>query len=180
MKIAYIAHPIGGNVKENLEKIIKIVRDINLKEPMVVLFAHYWVDCHALDDNIEEERERGIKNDREFFFRKSFDELRLYGDRISKGMKAEILLALSLNIPVIGMTDETKRGLANIFNDVLKIPCGIYCYNKDYRCPHHEIKKDKPSQEDGYCHLLEEGDWESKNVSLLWDSVKECGLNDEE
>lgn len=30
MKVVYIAHPIGGNIQENLEKIKQIVRQINL------------------------------------------------------------------------------------------------------------------------------------------------------
>jgi len=108
MRIAYIAHPIGGDVQNNLEKIKNIVRHINLTEPEIVPFAKYWVDCHALDDNSREERERGIKNDREFFERRSFDELRLYGDRISKGMRAEIALAEKYCIPIVPMTTETQ------------------------------------------------------------------------
>lgn len=110
MKIVYVAHPISGDVKGNLKKIIDIIRDINLNEPDVVPFAHYWVDCHALDDDNPEERMRGIKNDREFFERKSFDELRLYGDRISNGMRKEMELAFKYNIPVIAMTEGTGKG----------------------------------------------------------------------
>lgn len=101
MKIAYIAHPISGDISGNLEKIRQIVREINLNEPDVVPFAPYWLDCHALDDNIPEERERGIKNDHELFNRGFIDELRLYGDMVSNGMRAEIELAESLGIPVV-------------------------------------------------------------------------------
>ena len=63
MIVAYIAHPIGGDVINNLKKIEAIGRQINLSEPNVIPFAHYYFDCNTLDDNNQEERERGIKND---------------------------------------------------------------------------------------------------------------------
>jgi hypothetical protein len=108
MKIAYIAHPISGDVKGNLERIRLIIREINLTEQDVVPFAPYWSDCFALDDDNPAERLRGIRNDHELFTRGFIDELRLYGDRISNGMKAEIELAKRLNIPVVSMTSQTQ------------------------------------------------------------------------
>lgn len=114
MKIVYIAHPISGDITGNLEKIRKIVRHINLTEPDVVPFAHYWLDCHALDDNIPEERERGIKNDVALMSAGFINEVWLYGDKISMGMKHEIILANSLNIPVIAKTKETISALQTI------------------------------------------------------------------
>lgn len=101
MKIVYIAHPISGDIAGNLEKIRQIVRQINLQYSDVVPFAPYWVDCHALDDNDPEERQRGITNDQEFFLRKVIDEVWLFGDRISGGMQTEIELANALGIPVV-------------------------------------------------------------------------------
>jgi len=85
MKIAYIAHPVGGDVKNNIQKILKIVRDINLKEPETVPFAPYLSDIMAMDDSIQEERNRGIKNDIHILESGLVDEIRLYGDRISTG-----------------------------------------------------------------------------------------------
>lgn len=60
-----------------------------------------------------------------------------------------------------------------------KIPKGPYCYDDRGLCPFWEKRKDKPYQEDGYCHYLNFGDWESETFSLLWDQVKECGINDD-
>lgn len=111
MRIVYIAHPISGDIKGNLEKIMNIVRQINLEEPEVLPFAHYWLDCHALDDDNPEERKRGIKNDIELMTRGFIDEVRLYGDKISSGMRDEVILAEKLGIPVIPMTDETRSQL---------------------------------------------------------------------
>lgn len=101
MKIVYIAHPIGGDVAGNLERIRLIVRQINLTMPDVVPFAPYWLDCFALNDNDPHERERGIKNDNELFNRKFIDEVWLCGGRISAGMRAEKELAEKLGIPVV-------------------------------------------------------------------------------
>lgn len=64
--------------------------------------------------------------------------------------------------------------------DTSIIPIGMYCYDKNGKCPYWDINKDKPSQENGYCHFLGEGDWESEHLSLLWDQCKECGENEEE
>lgn len=107
MKIAYIAHPISGDQKRNVKKVLDIIKTINLKEPSVVPFAPYIPDCMVLDDSDPEQRERGIKNDIELFSRDIIDEIRLYGDKISNGMEAEIKLAEQKGIPVIPHTPDT-------------------------------------------------------------------------
>lgn len=101
MKIAYIAHPVSGDVDGNIEKILQIVKEINLTEPDTIPFAPYIVDCLALDDTIIEQRERGIKNNIALFKAGFITEIRLYGNKISRGMQAEKELAEFLNIPVI-------------------------------------------------------------------------------
>jgi hypothetical protein len=107
MKIVYIAHPLSGDLQGNLKKVSKIIRDINLTDPNVVPFAHYFVDCYALDDDDPFERERGIKNDTVLLKAGFIDEMWLYGNQISNGMRNEIKLAKELNIPVFPMTTET-------------------------------------------------------------------------
>lgn len=111
MKIAYIAHPIGGDVENNLIRIRAIVRRINLTEPETVPFAPYYADVLSMDDEKPIERARGIKNDLELIKRLRPDELRLYGNRISVGMYEEIRLAAPLGIPIIAMTPETATEL---------------------------------------------------------------------
>lgn len=109
MKVAYIAHPISGDIEGNLKKIEVIGRQINLDEPEVVPFAHYFFDCYALDDDIPEERERGIKNDIALMRKGFIDEVRLYGTTISRGMTHEVNLALELGIEVKPMTEATIK-----------------------------------------------------------------------
>lgn len=120
MKVAYIAHPIGGNVKFNIEKVIKIVGNINRSEPETLPFAPYIVDCMCLDDVIPKERERGFKNNFHYFQSGFIDEIRLYGSIISKGMKQEIEWANEFNIPVINLIGDDNFNLIDE-NRVLKV-----------------------------------------------------------
>lgn len=74
------------------------------------------------------------------------------------------------------------------------IPYGYYCDG----CPYWSLRADLPHQENGYCAFLGKSDWDMNeeagmiqgqrfdgtpvdpvsahdmNMSLLWDSVKEC------
>lgn len=114
MKISYIAHPISGDIAGNLKKVEMIALQINLDEPDVVPFAPYFLDCHVMNDDIEEERKRSIKNNTALMYKGFIDEVRLYGDHISRGMAHEVLLAYELGIDVVPMTKETKRELQTI------------------------------------------------------------------
>ncbi len=114
MKIVYIAHPIGGDVENNLRKIAIIARQMNLTEPDCVPFAPYFLDCVALRDAKPEERRRGLRNGAEVFKRGNFDEVRLYGDRISPRMLVEVILARQLGIKIVAVTEETKAALKKI------------------------------------------------------------------
>ena len=109
MKIVYIAHPVSGNIKENVDRIISIVRFINLTMPDIIPFAPYIVDCLALDDINELERDRGIKNDVALLKAGFISEMWLYGDRISVGMKNEIEIAKKMKIKVVSKSEGTKE-----------------------------------------------------------------------
>lgn len=67
-----------------------------------------------------------------------------------------------------------------------EIPEGMYCYTMlgvmpDGRgirtkvCPHWGIDPNHGSQDNGYCKLTGLKDWVDN--TLLWDQVKECGIN---
>lgn len=111
MKIVYIAHPLSGDLK-NVDKVLHICRFISMSEPEVVPFAHWVVEALALNDQVAEERAIGIKHDEAIIDRLKFDECRLYGDRISAGMANEVQRFKALGVPVVPMTDETRRDLA--------------------------------------------------------------------
>lgn len=128
MKIVYIAHPIGAiseshlkphyQVKENLDKIAQIVREINLNEPNIVPFAPYYLDCIVMDDNNPAERQRGIDNDIALIKAGFIAEIWLYGNRISNGMLAEIKLAKQLNIKIVAKTLETEKTLQSLYDSI--------------------------------------------------------------
>lgn len=106
MTIAYIAHPIGGDIQHNLADLRRIVRHINMTYPSVVPFVPYYADIVSMDDNIPEERERGIQNDIAVLRSGMVNELWLTGDKISKGMAAEVQLAVELGIKVVDKIGE--------------------------------------------------------------------------
>lgn len=118
MKIVYIAHPISGDVQNNLASIRKIVKDINLSMKDVVPFVPYYVDCVALDDSNPVHRQRGIKNDHAFFEKGVIEELWLYGNTISNGMKEEIKLALKHGIPIFTRSIGTTSMYQNILKEI--------------------------------------------------------------
>ncbi len=66
------------------------------------------------------------------------------------------------------------------------IPLGPYCHGargSGVVCPYWDRDLSAPEQLDGYCHFLKAGDRPDRDDStfLLWDQVKECGINlDEE
>jgi hypothetical protein len=106
MKIVYIVHPISGDISGNIQKIIKIVKYINLSKPDIVPFAPYITDVLALDDDNPEQRLRGISNDIAILKSGMVNELWVYGSKVSCGMEAEIELAFELNIPIVVMDPE--------------------------------------------------------------------------
>lgn len=79
--------------------------------------------------------------------------------------------------------------IISVMNRESLIPPGCYCYhflgksNKDgsipiLKCPWHDFKEGAPTQENGFCHFLEEGD-QDNTYHMLWDLVKSCGVNDD-
>lgn len=62
------------------------------------------------------------------------------------------------------------------------IPKGMYCYSyndKDefIRCQYWDKDLGRSKYNNGYCHLIDVGDWNSHIFSILWDQIKECDIN---
>lgn len=98
-KLIYIAHPIGGDVKNNLDKIKDIYNRISHKYNDIIPFAPYWITCHALDDESLVDRRIGFNQNKYFFENKIIDEMWVYG--ISNGVNQEIQWCKEFNIPII-------------------------------------------------------------------------------
>lgn len=90
---------------------------------------------------------------------------------------------------------QADENFINTKGDTGLIPQGLYCYQpgqvvtdqngmpqmKVELCPYWAIDPNKMDQQNGYCALIkatqDEGD--DDGLSLLWDQVKECGINDD-
>lgn len=67
------------------------------------------------------------------------------------------------------------------------IPNGLYCYTPkqiDEETGRMQIKAcpflanvNRDTQSSGYCVYMQKGDWGDSGTLLLWDQVKECGIN---
>ncbi|MCX6736437.1 MAG: DUF4406 domain-containing protein [Candidatus Parcubacteria bacterium] len=114
-KTIFVAHPISGDIQGNVEKILKICKEIHNETTIPV--APYLMSLRYLDDSESEERDLGIGANLETFHRGYVDELWLFGDTVSPGMKEEIDLALSLGIPIVAKTEGTKKSLQNIISE---------------------------------------------------------------
>ena len=75
------------------------------------------------------------------------------------------------------------RTMALSRESILKlVPKGCYCYDAGGSCPFWNTFEIYPEQMNGYCALLESGDWmHGDNASSeLWDRCKSCGINDDD
>jgi hypothetical protein len=65
--------------------------------------------------------------------------------------------------------------------DASRIPEGPYCYTrvdgKRVNCPYWGRDLSRDEQESGFCTFLDIRDWDGHCVPLLWDGIKECGIN---
>ena len=113
MRTVYIAHPISGDLHYNLRRVLDICEAIHRANASarkkVVPVAPYLTSLMYLNDDDWQEHDLGVEASHECFRRKFIDELWLYGDHISSGMREEIALAQHYDIPVIAKTEETRR-----------------------------------------------------------------------
>ena len=108
-KTVFIAHPISGDIRGNVQKVLGICEKVHTKD--IIPVAPYLVSLQYLDDTVIEDRELGMEANNECFHRRYIDELWLFGDHISSGMWAEVRLARALCIPVVAKSAGTLRDL---------------------------------------------------------------------
>ena len=128
-----------------------------------------------------------IKSDKGSEF---FRWLELHKDELTSGWLSKEerkVLKDELEMDRLILRDEQiKAVIAKNIRDLSKkaqeqyIPEGAYCYSERGICPFWEMDPTEPEQENGFCHYLNEGDWDSEGVSLLWDQCKECGVNEQD
>lgn len=109
-KTAFIGHPIGGDIAGNVKKVLAICHEVHTREGVIPI-APYLASLQYLDDTVAADRALGMEANHECFYRGLVDELRLYGDGISKGMWGEIAVAREVGIPIRAMTAATAHQL---------------------------------------------------------------------
>lgn len=102
VKVICVCSPLRGDVEANVAKAKEYCRDITL-EGNIPIASHVYCTSF-LDDSVEEERQAGMRIGT--FLLRFCDELRVYGDRLSEGMRAEIIKAKEFGIPVVYMNQK--------------------------------------------------------------------------
>ena len=110
MKKVYICAPLSGDVQGNLEK-AKRYSEYALRCGAAPVTPHFYALC--LDDNIPEEREMGMAAGLSLLW--FCDEVWVFSDQPTEGMRDEIKLAHNLNIKVrIIKEHEIKKIIGDV------------------------------------------------------------------
>ncbi len=104
----FIAHPVSGDVENNIQKIITICSNIHSAKIIPVfpsLLSRNYLS--------ESEEDRIIKKNtiEEYFKRGFIDEIWYYNDSLSSGMKNEVDLGLKYGVPNIGKSEKMQEEL---------------------------------------------------------------------
>lgn len=94
-KKVYICAPLGGDITGNLRKARKYTKYALLYGAAPVA-SHFYAEC--LNDNTPKERELGMSAGLSLLW--FCDEMWIFGNEITDGMKQEIQFCDSFNIPV--------------------------------------------------------------------------------
>ena len=110
MKKVYICAPLSGDVQGNLEK-AKRYSEYALRCGAAPVTPHFYALC--LDDSIPTEREMGINAGLSLLW--FCDEVWVFSDQPTDGMRAKIKLAHNLNIKVrIIKEHEIKKIIGDV------------------------------------------------------------------
>ncbi len=96
MKIVYICSPLSGDIEGNTQKAIGYCKEA-VKRRLIPIAPHVYCQ-QFLDDTVPQEREAGMAIGLELL--KFCNELIVCGNRISRGMSAEIKEARRRRIPI--------------------------------------------------------------------------------
>lgn len=116
VKRVFIGHPISGDEEGNTRLVIAICRVIHSQDVIPVFPSFTWRQYLG---GSEEDKSLARQVNEEYFKSGFINELWLYGDRISTGMKDEIKLALKYRVPIVAKTESTKKELEQILGQLL-------------------------------------------------------------
>ena len=93
LKKVYICSPLAGNIMQNIEN-VKLYTRYALECGTAPVVPHFLALC--LDDNKKEERELGLSAGLSLLW--FCDEMWIFGDIVTEGMRAEINFCKNLNV----------------------------------------------------------------------------------
>lgn len=112
MITAYVCSPISGDIKSNIQKAKQYGKYLISMEK-VPLIPHTIAEI--LDDNIPEERELGLRADKTLIF--YCDEMWVFGDIITEGMKEDINYAKTLGLPIVYVSEKEIKEMGVLKNE---------------------------------------------------------------
>lgn len=101
MKKVYICAPLGSNVSDNREQVRRYTKYALLCGTAPVV-PHFYAEC--LDDNNPKDREVGLAAGMSLLW--LCDEVWVFGDTVTDGMRAELQFCKNLNIRVRKITEK--------------------------------------------------------------------------
>lgn len=130
----FIAHPISGDIEANLKKVLAICKEIHSNEVFPVFPSFLW--RQYLNEN-DKDLDSKIGSVHKSYFESGFiKELWIYGDRLTKGMKKQINLAIIYKIKIIVKSQELQQPVEDfIKNEAVKIECLFFDHAKHKTSP---------------------------------------------
>lgn len=101
MKRVYVCAPLGGNIEENLKK-VKTYTAYALRCGTAPVVPHFYAEC--LVDNDPKDREIGLAAGMSLLW--LCDEVWVFGDTVTDGMRAELNFCKNLNIRIRYITEK--------------------------------------------------------------------------
>lgn len=101
MRKVYVCAPLGGNVESNLKK-VRTYTEYALRCGTAPVVPHFYAEC--LDDNNPKDREVGLAAGMSLLW--LCDEVWVFGDTVTDGMRAELQFCKNLNIRIRKITEK--------------------------------------------------------------------------
>ena len=101
MRKVYVCAPLGGNVESNLKK-VRTYTEYALRCGTAPVVPHFYAEC--LDDNNPKDREVGLAAGMSLLW--LCDEVWVFGDTVTDGMRAELKFGKNLNIRIRYITEK--------------------------------------------------------------------------
>jgi hypothetical protein len=105
-RMIYVAHPVGGDVENNIRRAKAWVKYLEAGNPWVVFVSQWIIGVENWDDSKPEDRAIGLR--RCFAQVERCDELWLIGPRVSSGMLGEAAHARKFDVKVVDFTGEGR------------------------------------------------------------------------